>query len=80
MEAERVLTKLGFVCRRAGSDPSGRAAWVLQEPDDDLEERTHRLEAEMAVVQEALASVRARVAALERTHDVVRTAPPAADS
>src|SRR6476469_2562627 len=28
MEAQRVLTKLGFVCREAGAEPDGRAAWL----------------------------------------------------
>src|SRR5262245_29366014 len=35
MEAQRVLSRVGFVCRRAGTVGSGRRAWVVDQASDD---------------------------------------------
>lgn len=81
MEAQRVLSRVGFTCRRAGM-AGGRAAWVAghvsdnaeQVPDEDAtpdaesqiqDARLARLEAQLAVAQEAIASLAARVQKLE---------------
>jgi hypothetical protein len=75
MEAQRVLSRVGFVCRRAGTVGGGRRAWVVgQASDDEVETvaesevpdtRLARLEAQLAVAQEAIASLAARVQKLE---------------
>jgi hypothetical protein len=67
MEAQRVLTKVGFVCRRAGQETDGRASWLLQtETESSLDERVASLEAALTVANEAIAGLSARVAELER--------------
>lgn len=76
MEAQRVLSRVGFTCRRAGS-ADGRAAWVEDRTKDEDAEltaesevqdtRLARLEAQLAVAQEAIASLAARVQKLELT-------------
>ena len=64
MEAQRVLSRLGLICRRAG-----RSAWVRQ--DDELDaasaivERLGIVEAALVTAQTAIAGLSARVAALE---------------
>jgi hypothetical protein len=75
MEAQRVLSRVGFVCRRAGTVGGGRRAWGLgQASDDEIEtvaepevadKRLTRLEAQLTVAQEAIASLAARVQKLE---------------
>jgi hypothetical protein len=75
MEAQRVLSRVGFVCRRAGTVDFGRPAWVInQEPEEEADAlaepevpnmRLARLEAQLAVAQEAIASLAARVQKLE---------------
>lgn len=75
MEAQRVLSRVGFVCRRAGADHSGRPAWVVDRASEDEigtitepevpDLRLTRLEAQLAVAQEAIASLAARVQKLE---------------
>lgn len=72
MEAQRVLTKLGFRCRVAGQRASGAPAWVVQggspDEDEESEERSSRLDALEAQLATAMAAVQglvARVAALE---------------
>ncbi len=75
MEAQRVLTRAGFVCRRAGKDDDGRHGWVLDQPtDDDAESTSHaeapdarlaRVEAALTIAQEAIASLVRRVEKLE---------------
>lgn len=47
MEAQRVLNKLGFTCREAGTLPDGRAAWLPYSGKPDSPEQlgapgTHR--------------------------------------
>ena len=68
MEAQRVLSKLGFPCHRAGVRYSRETAWTDTEErqasgSDDR--RIAALEAAMASVQEAIASLRGRVESLE---------------
>ena len=75
MEAQRVLTRAGFVCRRVGDDNQGRRRWVLEQPTDDDAESTAdaeapdarlaRVEMTLAVAQEAIASLVGRVEKLE---------------
>ncbi len=75
MEAQRVLTRAGFVCRRAGDDDEGRRGWVLDQPADDyaestaaaeaLDARLARVETALTVAQEAIASLVSRVEKLE---------------
>lgn len=68
MEAQRVLARLGFVCRRAGSRPANGTM-----PDRDTREqampsahdRLTALECGLAVAQEAIASLTRRMAALD---------------
>jgi hypothetical protein len=77
MEAQRVLSRVGFTCRRAGTIDNGRRAWVVdQASDGDAEAvaepevpdtRLTRLEAQLAVAQDAIASLAARVQKLELT-------------
>ncbi len=74
MEAQRVLSRVGFVCRRAGA-VDGRPAWVVEQSSDDHGEaaaepdapdlRLARLEVQLAVAQEAIASLASRVQKLE---------------
>lgn len=75
MEAQRVLTRAGFVCRRSGTvDVGRRARLVNQEPEEEADAvaepevpdtRLTRLEAQLAVAHEAIASLAARVQKLE---------------
>jgi hypothetical protein len=69
MEAQRVLTKVGFVCRRGGRDPDGRrtsAPHVTGRPGAaSLDERVAALEAALVVAQQAIASLTSRIIALE---------------
>jgi hypothetical protein len=69
MEAQRVLTKLGFTCRRADALPNGRPAWVLDSGEaansDHSPDRIAALEAALATAQEAIAGLRKRVQALD---------------
>jgi hypothetical protein len=69
MEAQRVLTRIGFTCRKAGSLADGTTAWVLagqtDETTDPTEPRIAALEAALATAQEAIAGLAARVRALE---------------
>jgi len=68
MEAQRVLARVGFVCRRAGKLPDGRAGWIRSAPDPGpatLDDRVAALEAGLVVVNEALAGLMSRIRALE---------------
>ncbi|HEX8001964.1 MAG TPA: hypothetical protein VF519_04650 [Mycobacteriales bacterium] len=68
-EAQRVLARLGFLCRRAGTDPSGRPSWVRE--DDEInatpttDERLSEMAAAIGTLQAAVAGLNSRVAALE---------------
>lgn len=70
MEAQRVLRRLGFVCREAGRLDDGTAAWVEARVDGDgddggIETRLSALEAALATAQAAIGGLHARVALLE---------------
>jgi hypothetical protein len=68
MEAQRVLTKLGFPCHRAGVRYSRDTAWVdveQRQPGTSDEQRITALEAALATAQEAIASLRRRMEFLE---------------
>ena len=83
MEAQRVLNKLGFVCREAGLLADGRAAWLPYSGkgpspayhlpggavgnDIDVPDRMAALEAALVTAQEAIAGLSARVRALEES-------------
>ncbi|MFI5584789.1 hypothetical protein ACIA5G_07155 [Amycolatopsis sp. NPDC051758] len=65
-EAQRVLTRLGFVCRTAGTLPDGTPAWVAADGrPDQLEDRVADLEAALAVAHRAIAGLASRVDELE---------------
>jgi hypothetical protein len=70
MEAQRVLTKLGFVCREAGEGPDGRPAWMHAKGERTQSapreaDRITALEAALAMAQAAIVGLDARVRALE---------------
>jgi len=74
MEAQRVLSRVGFICRRAGATGDGQRAWVVDQVPDYIRTATEpeapdmrlaRLEAQLTVAQEAIASLAARVQKLE---------------
>lgn len=67
MEAQRVLSRLGFECRRAGSLEDGRQAWIPvdDDPIDSDPDRLARLEAAVGTLEAAVAGLHARVGALE---------------
>lgn len=83
MEAQRVLTKLGFECRRAKRNRDGMLAWfdeseavstdVHDEQTDTTSlapsdtDRIEALEDQLAVAQEAIIGLGARVRLLEGT-------------
>ena len=69
-EAQRVLTKLGFVCRVAGRMTDGTPAWISVSTDEvappsDTSNRLVALESAVATVQLAIAELQRRTAALE---------------
>jgi hypothetical protein len=70
-DAQRVLTRVSFVCQRADEDDEGHRGWVVQQPaEDDAESedsdaRIRRLEAALSVAQEAIAPLVGRVKKLE---------------
>jgi hypothetical protein len=69
MEAQRVLTRLGFVCRRAAQLEDGTPAWVATYggPSDasDPNDRLIALEASVGTMQAAIGGLHARVSQLE---------------
>lgn len=74
MEAQRVLNRIGFVCRTAGMMADGRPAWMAATGKEETPQqqvakrdadRLAALEAAMATAQEAIAGLSARVRALE---------------
>jgi hypothetical protein len=68
MEAQRVLTKVGFVCRRPGAVPGGREGWIPVHPaagEPSLAEQVAALRSGLVVAQEAIAGLSARVTTLE---------------
>lgn len=69
MEAQRVLTRLGFVCRRIGRLEDGSPAWIGEDravmEASLLEERLTLLEAAHGTMQAAITGLHARVSGLE---------------
>lgn len=69
MEAQRVLTRLGFICRRASDPPDGERSWVMVAPDSSEEvsadQQLAALKAAVATAQAAIAGLHARVTLLE---------------
>jgi hypothetical protein len=70
MEAQRVLRRLGFVCREAGRPEDGAPAWIgVEEPGDEADTSVrHRLsaiEATQVTLEAAVAGLHARVKTLE---------------
>lgn len=66
MEAQRVLTKVGFVCRRAGDvTASGGAVSTSGLGSGTLDERVTALEAGLVVANQAIAAMTSRIADLE---------------
>lgn len=68
MEAQRVLTRVGFVCRRAGKLADGQAAWIRSAPDPGpatMDDRIASLEAGLVVANEAIAGLASRIRGLE---------------
>lgn len=65
VEAQRVLNRLGFVCREAGVLDDGRPGWRPLATDDPgasgLLECVGAIEAALATAQEAIAGLAARV-------------------
>jgi hypothetical protein len=90
LEAQRVLTRAGFVCRRAGDEDDYRRGRFLEQPtDDDAESeadaerpdaRLARLEAALTVAQEAIAFLVGRVEQLESSAGAHGDAAPAPGS
>lgn len=77
MEAQRVLSKLGFRCRTADRLPDGTPAWLIIEGrGDDAEggerspSRLTALEARLDTAMAAVQGLAARVAALEGKRDL----------
>jgi hypothetical protein len=67
-EPSTALDKVGFVCRRAGSDQDGRAAWARTDDGSatsSLDDRVAALEADLVVAQQAIAGLTSRIIALE---------------
>lgn len=70
MEAQRVLRRLGFVCREASHRADGTPAWVPADADDgqpstDVETRLASVEATLATLEAAVGGLHARVKELE---------------
>src|SRR6266851_1970610 len=72
MEAIRVLTRLGFVCRRASSRAGRPPAWLPVAHDDpgeqeavSIERRLSAMESAITVLQEAVAGLAQRMSRLE---------------
>jgi len=72
MEAQRVLTKLGFQCRRVG-ERDGHKDWVAptaadldaNDPEESIERRFLVLENGLATAQAAIAGLHARLTLVE---------------
>jgi hypothetical protein len=68
MEAVRVLSRLGFACRRAGTPPGKQPPLIPDTPEGgplSIDQRLKATESGLAVAQEAIASLARRIAALE---------------
>lgn len=71
LEAQRVLNKIGFDCRPAGTPPrtgvGSAARATADEPGAALASRVAALEAAMATAQEAIAGLAARLRGVEES-------------
>lgn len=68
MEAQRVLTRLGFQGRRVGQNQHGQPAWVsaVERPQQPtVDERLAQIEASVGTLQAAVGGLQARVNELE---------------
>lgn len=65
LEAVRVLTSVGFVCRRASESRSAPVPGTAGNQHAGIEQRVSELEAAVAVAQEAIARLANRVTTLE---------------
>lgn len=65
LEAVRVLTRVGFVCRRASGGPSAPMPGTAGNEAASTERRLSELEAALAVAQKAIARLVNRVTTLE---------------
>jgi hypothetical protein len=68
MEAQRVLTKVGFVSRRVSETVNAPTGFVSQAgtaPSRPVDQRVSELEAAVVVAQQAIATLSARIAVLE---------------
>lgn len=74
MEAQRVLTRLGYRCRTAGQRTDGTPAWLVDGGDSETasertstsaESRLDAVEAQLATAMAAIQGLAARVATLE---------------
>jgi hypothetical protein len=76
-EAQRVLSRLGFVCRRAGQDERGAPAWVPTTGEDDGggADRLAAIETALRTAQIAIVGLDARVRALETAAATSSTGP-----
>jgi hypothetical protein len=82
MEAVRVLTRLGFACRRAGSRARQQPPLISDTSEGALlsvNQRLRAIESGFAVAQEAIVSLAHRVAALEAAVDGTGAPAPAAE-
>jgi hypothetical protein len=65
-EAQRVLTRLGFVCREADETRGGQAVWKhVVEPEPTIDDRVASVENAVATSQAAIADLLRRVQQLE---------------
>ena len=72
LEAQRVLSKLGFPCHPVGTRYSRETAFI--DPERHCEPRSDRarladVESALSTAQEAIANLRRRVAALEKSDE-----------
>jgi hypothetical protein len=70
MEAQRVLRRLGFVCREASHDEEGAPVWIAAAAGDDprnagVDARLESMEATLATLEAAVAGLHARLKELE---------------
>jgi hypothetical protein len=69
MEAQRVLRRLGFICRRATHVHGAAPAWVATDGDSEhspsADNRIAAIEAAVGTMQAAIAGLQARVSDLE---------------
>ena len=74
LEAVRVLTRVGFVCRRASEGQSASVPGAAGNEATGIERRLSELEAALAVAQEAVARLANRVTTLEAAVAVAQEA------